>query len=139
MKKILVTGADGLVGSALRTTLGGDAVFVTRQDADLTDIDATDRLFSEFAPTHVIHLAAVVGGIGGNIMKSGDFFRSNILINTNVLESAQKHGVERLVSFMSTCIFPNEAKYPLSVEDLHNGPPHPSNFGYAYAKRMLDV
>ena len=139
MKRILVTGSDGLVGSALRSTLDGDVFFATREDADLTDFESADRLFREVAPTHVIHLAAVVGGIGGNIMHSGDFFRSNILINTNVLESARQNGVQRLVSFMSTCIFPNEAKYPLSVEDLHNGPPHPSNFGYAYAKRMLDV
>lgn len=138
-KRILVTGSDGMVGSALREVLGDDTFFATRADADLRDFEATDRLFKEVQPTHVIHLAAVVGGIGGNIMHSGDFFRSNILINTNVLECARQNDVQRLVSFMSTCIFPAEASYPLSVEDLHNGPPHPSNFGYAYAKRMLDV
>jgi GDP-L-fucose synthase len=57
----------------------------------------------------------------------------------NVLEAARKHDVEKLVSFMSTCVFPNQGPYPLKPENLHSGAPHPSNFGYAYAKRMLEV
>jgi len=72
-------------------------------------------------------------------MKSADFFRDNISINMNVLEAARKNGVTKLVSFMSTCVFPNQGPYPLKPEYLHSGPPHPSNFGYAYAKRMLEV
>lgn len=138
-QKILVTGGDGLVGNALRILDDPEHIFVTRADADLTDFEATLSLFERVSPTHVIHLAALVGGIGGNIMSSGDFFRRNILINANVLESARLVGVERLVSFMSTCVFPDRASYPLTVEQLHEGEPHPSNFGYAYAKRMLEV
>lgn len=137
--KLLVTGSDGLVGSAIRRLNPADAFFATREKADLTEFSATMKLFEKVQPTHVVHLAAVVGGIGGNLMHSGDFFRKNILINANVLEAARVAGVQRLVSFMSTCIFPNDAPYPLSVENLHDGPPHPSNFGYAYAKRMLEV
>lgn len=136
---ILVTGADGLVGNALRRNQIDGMIFTTRQECDLTDFNSTLKLFQKYKPQKVIHLAAVVGGIGGNIMHTGEFFRSNILINTNVLEAARLVNVRKLISFMSTCVFPDDAKYPLRVEDLHNGPPHPSNFGYAYAKRMLEV
>ncbi|MCX6800151.1 MAG: NAD-dependent epimerase/dehydratase family protein, partial [Candidatus Falkowbacteria bacterium] len=78
-------------------------------------------------------------GIGGNSAHPGQYFLDNIRINTNVLDAARQVGVEKLVSFMSTCIFPNDCTYPLNEKDLHKGDPHPSNFGYAYAKRMLDI
>ena len=141
---ILITGGDGLVGQALRSVVAdtkglGNVTFATRQDADLTQVDQTADLFERVRPTHVIHGAAIVGGIGGNIMHSGEFFTQNIAINTNVLEQARVHGIERLTSFMSTCVFPDTAIYPLTVDQLHQGAPHPSNFAYAYAKRMLDV
>lgn len=112
---------------------------MSREDADLTDFSSTETVFKNHKPTHVIHLAAEVGGIGGNISNSGEYFRNNILINTNVLEVARKVGVGKLVSFMSTCVFPDSANYPLTVDQIHDGPPHPSNFSYAYAKRMLEV
>lgn len=139
--KILVTGADGLVGYALRELCAEDArfVFVGKSHADLRSSEETELLFCDVSPSYVVHLAALVGGIGGNMMHSGDFFIDNLRININVLEAARKLKVKKLYAFMSTCIFPQEAVYPLNVRDLHNGPPHPSNFGYAYAKRMLDV
>ncbi len=139
MKKIMVTGADGLVGSAVRRLNPADTVYVTRKDVDLTNFEETKKFINKIAPTHVIHLAAQVGGIGGNSMHSGEFFRNNIMININVLEAARLAGVNRLVSFMSTCVFPDKTTYPLNEKDLHGGPPHHSNFGYAYAKRMLEV
>lgn len=137
--KLLVTGSNGLVGSALRKLNPPDTTFLTRDDVNLTDFPKTEFIFAEHKPTHVIHLAAEVGGIGGNISNSGDYFRNNILINTNVLEVSRRVGVKKLISFMSTCVFPDAAEYPLTVDQIHNGPPHPSNFSYAYAKRMLDV
>ena len=137
--KILITGADGLVGSAIKGLGLEDAVYLTRGDVDLTDFDRTKEKFLEIMPSRVIHLAAKVGGIGGNINHSGDYFRNNILINTNVLEAARLAGCEKLISFMSTCVFPDKCTYPLNEKNLHNGPPHFSNLGYAYAKRMLDV
>ncbi|CAB4757482.1 unannotated protein [freshwater metagenome] len=137
--RLLVTGSSGLVGSAIRGLNPEDTVFVNRGDADLTDFSSTEKLFIMHNPTHVIHLAAEVGGIGGNISNSGDYFRNNILINTNVLEISRRVGVKKLISFMSTCVFPDAATYPLTVDQVHNGPPHPSNFSYAYAKRMLDI
>ncbi len=135
----LVTGSDGLVGSALRELISENVYFATRKDADLTNYQETEALFNRIKPEKVIHLAALVGGIGGNIMHSGEYFRDNLQININTLEAARKTNVSKLVSFMSTCVFPNEGPYPLTPNSLHLGQPHPSNFGYAYAKRMLEV
>jgi len=140
MTRYLVTGSAGMLGSSLRRQLGNDgAVYLTREDADLTSFEATAALFRTHRPEFVIHCAAVVGGIGSNSIHSGDYFRKNILINLNVLEAARLAGVKRLISFMSTCVFPDNTVYPLQEINLHNGAPHPSNFGYAYAKRMLEV
>ena len=139
MGTILITGANGLVGYAFRKINNPDFVFVTRADADLTNYLQTRELFERIRPEKVIHLAAVVGGIGGNMIHSGEYFRNNTMINMNVLECSRLVGVKKLISFMSTCVFPDKCTYPLNEKDLHNGPPHPSNFGYAYAKRMLEV
>ena len=140
MARYLITGSAGMLGSSLRRLLvNEDAVYLTREDADLTSFEATAALFRTHKPEFVIHCAAVVGGIGSNSIHSGDYFRKNILINLNVLEAARLAGVKRLISFMSTCVFPDKTEYPLKENNLHNGAPHPSNFGYAYAKRMLEV
>lgn len=106
---------------------------------DLTNFDDTLNLFEETQPTHVIHTAAKVGGLGANLSHMGEFYHDNMLINLNVLEAARRTGVTKVISFMSTCIFPADVKYPITEEMLHDGEPHSSNFGYAYAKRMLDV
>lgn len=139
MKKILITGADGLVGNAIRLLKPKNTFYATREDADLTDFSETKSLFKWVKPTEVIHLAAEVGGLGGNMLHSGTYFRNNVLININVLECARLSGVKKLISFMSTCVFPDKTSYPLREKNIHLGPPHPSNFGYAYAKRMLDI
>lgn len=139
MTKTIVTGANGLVGYAIRQMNLPNITYLARKDVDLTDFIPTKNRFVELAPENVIHLAAQVGGIGGNLIHSGEYFRNNIMINTNVLESARIAGSKKLISFMSTCVFPDKCTYPLNERDLHNGPPHPSNFGYAYAKRMLEV
>lgn len=139
MSKILVTGSQGLVGTALRGMGLQDVIFLSRDDLDLTNFEMVKKKFAEISPSQVIHLAAQVGGIGGNLIHSGEYFRNNILINTNVLEAARLAGCNDLISFMSTCVFPDKCEYPLNEKNLHNGPPHPSNFGYAYAKRMLEV
>ena len=90
-------------------------------------------------PTHVVHLAAFVGGLFKNMRSKADFFRYNSLINDNVIFCAHEKGVKKLVSCLSTCIFPDRTEYPIDEAMIHNGPPHDSNFGYAYAKRMIDV
>jgi GDP-L-fucose synthase len=68
-----------------------------------------------------------------------EFYRENIMMNDNVMECCRIHKVQKLVSYLSTCIFPDKTTYPIDETMLHAGPPHPSNEGYAYAKRMVDT
>ena len=132
MKK-LVTGGTGLVGSAIIADVK------IGRNYDLTNPEICDSLFNEHNPTHVIHCAAKVGGLGGNMNYKGEYFHNNIMINTNVIESARKVGVTNLVSFLSTCVFPDNIEYPLTEKKIHLGEPHFSNYPYAYAKRMADI
>ena len=126
-KKVLVTGGTGLVGNALQDLIP-DADFMCSDDYDLRDLKQTYDMFNDYKPHAVIHLAGKVGGLKANSEFLGDFFEENILINTNVLLAAKEFGVQNLVSFLSTCIFPAEAKYPLFAEMLHDGEPHCTNF-----------
>jgi len=87
----------------------------------------------------VIHLAAKVGGVNANSTFLGDFYYDNITINSNVLECTKNARVKKVVSLLSTCIYPDKVKYPLTEDQIHCGPPHVSNYAYAYAKRMLDI
>lgn len=132
--KLLITGGTGLVGSAI------DADFkISSKDVDLKDSHETNAAFKVLKPTHVIHCAGRVGGLGGNLNAKGEYYYDNIMINTNVIEACRTSGVKKLICFLSTCVFPDEAEYPLTEEKIHLGEPHSSNFGYAYAKRMADV
>jgi len=88
-----------------------------------------------------INCAARVGGVKANSDYVADFYRCNSFINNNVIQGAKDCNVKKLISILSTCIYPDAVyvSYPLTEDQLHNGPPHQSNFGYAYAKRMVDV
>jgi GDP-L-fucose synthase len=142
---VLVTGGSGLVGSALRDMCGPDLtyrlVFASSRDCDLTDYDATLRYFRTVAPQAVIHLAAAVGGLFKNMRCKVAMFETNARINMNVLRACHETGVSKVVSCLSTCIFPDEKTKsgPIDETMLHAGPPHASNDAYAYAKRMLEV
>ena len=138
MSRILVTGGSGMIGSALKNVLPG-ATYISSKDCDLTDAKETIRLFKYHEPEKVVHLAAKVGGVHANTAYIGDFYCQNMYINTNVLEASRLTGVEKVISLLSTCVYPDKAVYPLTEEQIHSGPPHESNFGYAHAKRMLDV
>ncbi|XP_033628688.1 GDP-L-fucose synthase-like [Asterias rubens] len=145
-KVIMVTGASGLVGRAIQAVVAEETsrpeekfIFLSSKDADLVSEEETRLLFEKHRPTHVIHLAARVGGLFANMKYNLDFFTDNLKINTNILNNAFKFDVEKVVSCLSTCIFPDKTTFPVDETMIHNGPPHPSNFGYAYAKRMLDV
>ena len=106
---------------------------------DICSEAETEAIFEKHRPTHVIHLAALVGGLFANMSANCDFFRNNMKMNDNILACSHKHGVQKLVSCLSTCIFPDKTTYPIDESMVHSGPPHPSNFGYSYAKRMIDV
>jgi len=147
-KVILVTGGSGLVGQAIRTVieredaeskLNESWIFLSSKDANLLSEAETQALFEKHQPTHVIHLAALVGGLFANMSRNCDFLRDNLKMNDNVLACAHQAGVTKVVSCLSTCIFPDKTTYPIDESMVHDGPPHPSNFGYSYAKRMIDV
>ena len=144
MGRLLVTGQSGLVGSQFK----GDLIALNSKVCDLKDTKSVNEVFSfytdkktqkEFAVDRVIHTAAKVGGLGGNMNYKGEFFYDNIMMNTNVIEACRKYGVEKLVVFLSTCVFPDKVEYPLTESKIHLGPPHFSNDAYAYSKRMADV
>ena len=134
MKQTIVTGGTGLVGSAINT-----GVKLSSKDVDLRDWKSTLSLFEDYKPKNVIHSAARVGGLGGNMNYKGEFYYDNIMMNTNVLEASRRVGVKKVVSFLSTCVFPDDVEYPLTEKKIHLGEPHSSNYPYAYAKRMLDI
>jgi len=144
-KVILVTGGSGLVGKGIQTIVNSDKredeewIFLSSKDANLLNEEETFVLFEKYKPTHVIHLAALVGGLFANMSSNSDFFRNNMKMNDNILEASHKNDVKKLVSCLSTCIFPDKTSYPIDETMVHNGPPHMSNFGYSYAKRMIDV
>jgi len=127
-----------MVGHALQRALP-EATFLSSADCDLRDTSQTKRLMADCQPDVVIHLAAKVGGIKANMENLGDFYRENMLINTNVIEQSRLHNVGKVVSLLSTCVYPDDVTYPLTEDQIHNGCPHRSNYAYAYAKRMLDV
>jgi len=160
---ILVTGGSGLVGKALAEIVAKEAkptetwIFLGSKDGDLTKRADTQAIFDLYKPTHVIHLAAFVGGLFRNMKYPVDFWQKNIDINENVLRCCvetkkevrdklprtplrpQVPEVKKLVSCLSTCIFPDKTKYPIDETMIHDGPPHHSNEAYAQAKRMLEL
>ena len=140
--KLLITGGSGAVGKHLQEILP-DAIYAD-STYDLRDWLAAENLFETHKPTHVVHLAAKVGGIKDNISKPAEYFNDNILINTHVLNMCKMYNVKRFIGILSTCIYPDKVKglefsYPMKEEDLFLGPPTPTNFSYGYAKRCLAV
>jgi len=147
-KVILVTGGTGLVGKGIEAFIHSPAyktlseekwIFLSSKDADLTNYEQTKAAFEKHKPTHVIHLAAMVGGLFKNMRLKLQFYHQNLAMNINVLKICSELNVQKCISCLSTCIFPDKTTYPIDETMIHNGPPHPSNEGYAYAKRMLEV
>ena len=142
-KKVLVTGGSGLVGYALqhiqKDYSNYNFIFLSSQDCNLTDYFKTYRLFSDYKPDFVIHLAAHVGGLFRNMKEKVEMYEKNVLINLNVIQCCHVFNVKKVISCLSTCIFPDQVSYPINEEMLHDGPPHHSNDAYAYSKRMLEL
>ncbi len=140
MKRVLVTGATGLVGRALMAELqaaGEEAVGLSSADADLTDAEASRAIFARHRPEIVFHLAAHVRGIMGNAGVHGQAYLDNIRINTNTIEAARLAGARKIVAMGSAAIYSDLAPLPMREADIWSGPPHPSEIGYAHAKRAM--
>ena len=138
MNNVLITGGSGMVGNAVKNILP-DAIYVSSKDYNLLKEDQVENMFNTYRPEYVIHLAARVGGVKANHDNLGSFFIENCRMNVNVLDAAHRHNVKKMLSLLSTCVYPAKATYPLTEEQINNGEPHHTNFAYAYAKRMLDV
>lgn len=142
-ERILVTGGTGLVGSALKeivclTQEHDNWLFLSSKDGNLTHKESVNRIFESFKPTVVVHLAANVGGLFKNMNEKQRMYEDNLLMNTYILQACVEFNVSKVITMLSTCIFPDKVE-PLTVDKLHQGPPHPSNEGYAYAKRMMEL
>jgi GDP-L-fucose synthase len=139
MKEKVVTGCTGLLGSEILSAIP-TAIGINSNICDLTESNHAILTLEDGQVDAVIHCAARVGGVKSNIDHVADFFDDNVKMNMNVLDACRERNL-KLVSVLSTCIYPDApyVKYPLTEDQLHMGPPHPSNFGYAYAKRMLEV
>ena len=138
--RILITGGTGMIGSSFSDLeTNHELVLVGSKQFDLRSRNAVDQMLDEIRPDAIIHLAAHVGGVKANTDYVSDFFYDNIMINANILESAKNHKIGKVLSLLSTCVYPDNPSYPLTENQIHNGEPHESNFGYAYAKRMLEI
>tara|TARA_B100002019_G_scaffold293319_1_gene320092 strand:+ start:20072 stop:20968 length:897 start_codon:yes stop_codon:yes gene_type:complete len=134
---ILVTGGSGLVGKHLKDVLP-EAVYISSRDYNLMDLKRVDDMMSFFKPKIVIHLAARVGNLFDNMAHPVDYLEQNITMSSNVLRKCHEYNVDRVISMLSTCIYPDVVKtYPMTEKDLFNGPPPPTNFSYGIAKRCM--
>ncbi|WP_020164801.1 GDP-L-fucose synthase family protein [Methyloversatilis discipulorum] len=135
---IYVAGHRGLVGSAIVRNLEAKGythiLKRTHAELDLTDAAATDAFFAEHKPEYVFLAAAKVGGIVANNSYPAEFIRDNLVIQANVIHSAWKHGVTRLMFLGSSCIYPKMAPQPMREDCLLTGPLEPTNRPYALAK-----
>jgi GDP-L-fucose synthase len=142
-RKVVVTGGAGFLGTHVVRQLqerGCQEIMVPRRrDYDLTEKEAIVRLYEKARPDLVIHLAAVVGGIGANMQHPGQFFFDNAIMGIQLLEHARRLGVEKFVVAGTVCAYPKFTPVPFCEEDLWNGYPEETNAPYGLAKKMLLV
>ena len=137
--KVVVTGGSGFVGKRLQL-IKPDWTYLSSKDYDLMDSDDCDRMYKELKPDAVVHLAGQVGGIKANDDRPADFYYMNITMNTNIVQKAYENGVKRVLASLSTCTFPDVVEtYPLTEENIFDGPPAATNISYGYAKRSLFI
>ena len=146
--RVCVTGGNGMVGKCIKDISVKypeyEFIFLHRKggkhSVELTDKDSVMEYFSKEKYDYIIHLAADVGGLFKNMSNKLEMFNNNMDINKNILEAAHTYNIQRGIFCLSSCIYPeNPSKFPMDETMIHEGPPHNSNEGYAYAKRMLEV
>lgn len=142
-ERVVVTGGAGFLGSFVLEELrrkGAKEIFVPRsKDYDLVHMDAVKALYRDTRPTLVLHLAAVVGGIGANRENPGKFFYENLMMGVQLIEVGRRMGLRKLVALGTICAYPKFCPVPFKEEDLWNGYPEETNAPYGLAKKMLLV
>ncbi|MDH5233316.1 MAG: GDP-L-fucose synthase [Gemmatimonadota bacterium] len=141
--RVVVTGGSGFLGRRVVASLEGRGcamVFAPRsKEYDLRDRTQVVRLYRDKKPDLVVHLAAVVGGIGANREHPGRFFYDNLVMGVETLEQARLAGVKKFVGIGTICAYPKFTPVPFREDDLWNGYPEETNAPYGLAKKMLLV
>ena len=142
-QRVVVTGGGGFLGSYVVEKLqqhGAETIIVPRRcEYDLVQLPDIQRLYRETRPDLVIHLAAVVGGIGANRANPGRYFYDNLMMGVQLMEEARHHQVSKFVALGTICAYPKSTPVPFREEDLWNGYPEETNAPYGLAKKMMLV
>ncbi|MGB2807192.1 MAG: GDP-L-fucose synthase [Sedimentisphaerales bacterium] len=142
-RRIVVTGGAGFLGSYVIEGLqrrGCKNILVPKiEDYDLVQMNNIVRMYADMKPDIVIHLAAVVGGIGANREHPGEFFYKNLMIGVQLIEQGRLNNIEKFVAIGTICAYPKFTPVPFMEEDLWEGYPEETNAPYGLAKKMLLV